>query len=242
MLAGAVFASEGSLIVITRNRRIELRPEFDGTTKVVSSKKVDHPVGTRIEIKFGPKLPHDPDALQWARVAIDLASGGSSYPGKKTSPWWYDAPSFRELLDAGGDQPVHDLMMQFDGDVDKIVAKAGLNRTPCSKVKTRERAEKLLSTARSFTKPIDPALFGALGAEAFNGHDELGYPLLPSYDLMRAVAKIELPANPLRLRSMGRGGGRHGSDGLRQSYANHRQRRHISRREQDRDQWLQPSP
>ena len=39
VLAGGVFASEGSLAVITHDRRIELRPEFDGNTKVVSSKK-----------------------------------------------------------------------------------------------------------------------------------------------------------------------------------------------------------
>jgi hypothetical protein len=190
VLAGAVFASEGTLVVTTNNRRIELRPEFDGSTKVVSSKKVDHPVGTRIEVKFGSILPRDDDTLGWAKVAIHLAKGGPSYTGK-TSPWWYDAPSFRELLDAGGDQSVRDLMLQFDGDADKILAKAGFNRsTPCSKVKSRERAEKLLSTARSFTKPIDPAVFGAVGAEAFNSHDELGYQLLPSYDIMRTFAKI----------------------------------------------------
>ena len=36
VVAGAVLASDGSLDVITRNRRIVLRPERDGTTTVVS--------------------------------------------------------------------------------------------------------------------------------------------------------------------------------------------------------------
>ena len=36
VVAGAVLASEGSLVVITRNRRIVLRPERDGSTTVVS--------------------------------------------------------------------------------------------------------------------------------------------------------------------------------------------------------------
>ena len=35
VVAGAVLASDGSLVVITRNRRIELRPERDGSTTVV---------------------------------------------------------------------------------------------------------------------------------------------------------------------------------------------------------------
>ena len=44
VVAGAVLASEGTLIVITRNRRIELRPERDGSTTVLSAKKVDFPI------------------------------------------------------------------------------------------------------------------------------------------------------------------------------------------------------
>ena len=56
MVAGAVLASGGTLTVITRNKRIELRPERDGSTTVVSVKAVKRPVGTRIEISFGPEL------------------------------------------------------------------------------------------------------------------------------------------------------------------------------------------
>ena len=56
VVAGAVLASGGTLTVITRNKRIELRPERDGSTTVVSVKAVKRPVGTRIEISFGPEL------------------------------------------------------------------------------------------------------------------------------------------------------------------------------------------
>jgi hypothetical protein len=41
VVAGAVLVSAGSLVVITRNRRIVLRPERDGTTTMVSAKKVN---------------------------------------------------------------------------------------------------------------------------------------------------------------------------------------------------------
>src|SRR5262249_38284545 len=37
VVAGSVLASQGTLTVTTRNRRIELRPERDGTTTVVSN-------------------------------------------------------------------------------------------------------------------------------------------------------------------------------------------------------------
>src|SRR5262249_43827681 len=73
VVAGAVLASEGSLAVITRNKRIELRPEHDGTTKVLKATKVDFPTGTRIEIAFGPALHADQRTLNWARLACRLA-------------------------------------------------------------------------------------------------------------------------------------------------------------------------
>src|SRR5260221_4651674 len=56
VVAGAVLASGGSLVT-TRNRRIELRPERAGTTTVVSVEETEFPVGTRIEVRFGPALP-----------------------------------------------------------------------------------------------------------------------------------------------------------------------------------------
>src|SRR5260221_7421365 len=56
VVTGAVLASSGSLVT-TRNRRIELRPERAGTTTVVSVEETEFPVGTRIEVRFGPALP-----------------------------------------------------------------------------------------------------------------------------------------------------------------------------------------
>jgi hypothetical protein len=88
VVTGAVLASGGSLAVITRNRRIALRPERDGTTSVIKTEPVEFPVGTRIEIGLGTLPDDDPNALWWAQIAIGMR--GTSYAGK-TSPWWYDA-------------------------------------------------------------------------------------------------------------------------------------------------------
>ena len=169
VVAGAVLASGGSLAVITRNRRIDLRPERDGTTSVLSTKTVKHP-GTRIEIAFGPDLPCDEDTLRWAMLARDLAGFGSIYSGK-TSPWWYDVPAFHELLDAAGNRPVRELVAELDGcsggKAGEIVAEAGLNRATCAGVNCAQ-AEKLLTAARGQCRPVNPKRLGTVGPDLYS--------------------------------------------------------------------------
>ncbi len=90
VVAGAVVASNGFLTVTTRNVRLGLRPERDGSTSIMSRTLCAHPVGTRIEIGFGADLPEDKDndALKWACGALRMAQG-TAYAGV-SSPWWYD--------------------------------------------------------------------------------------------------------------------------------------------------------
>jgi hypothetical protein len=164
VVAGAVLASEGSLAVTTRNRRIVLRPKRDGDTTVVSVSDVKFPRGTRIEISFGPALSGDDKALAWAKTARVWASFGTSYTGK-SSPWWYDAPSFYELIESGTDRPVRELIAQLDGCTDtagEIVTAAGVSRTMCKNV-TREQAGQLLEAAQYHAKPVTPKQLGAVG-------------------------------------------------------------------------------
>jgi hypothetical protein len=166
VVAGAVLASEGSLFVTTRNRRIELRPERDGSTTVASVRPVNHPVGTLVAISFGPALlrDDDDDALAWANSAVGMAQG--EVYGGKTSPWWYDVPHFHELLDATGERPVRELVAELDGcsgnRAGEIVAEAGLNRAVCNSL-TRDQAESLLLAARANAKPVSPKRLGAIG-------------------------------------------------------------------------------
>jgi hypothetical protein len=173
VVAGAVLASGGSLNVTTRNRRIVLRPERDGSSTVVSSKPVKFPIGTRIEIGFGSALPCDDDTpLYWADTACCLAGSGSSYSGK-SSPWWYDAPQFHELLYASGSTPVRELISHLDGctgaKAGEIVAQARLGRALCKDV-TRQQAERLLVAARKSARRVAPARLGGVGQEAFPDH------------------------------------------------------------------------
>jgi hypothetical protein len=165
VVAGAVLASQGSLVVITHNRRITLRPERDGTTTVIGTKPVEFPVGTRIEIRLGPAIPNGSDVLSWANTAIELANGGNTYSGR-TSPWWYDAPYFHELLDARGNTPVRELVAHLDGctgaKAGEIVAAARLGRAVCEDINFQQ-ATKLLEIARDNAKRVTPERLGSIG-------------------------------------------------------------------------------
>ncbi len=86
VVAGAVLASSGRLVVYTRDRRIEVTPHDDRTT-TTDIEVVDFPVGTRIEIWFGRAMPKDENALYWAEMATRIGHAGSIYKGK-SSPHW----------------------------------------------------------------------------------------------------------------------------------------------------------
>jgi hypothetical protein len=169
VVTGAVLASDGSLTITTRNRRIELRPERNGTTTALSTETVDFPVGTRIEIRLGPALPVESNDSFWGDVACQLAGCGTQYAGK-SSPWWYDVDQFAELLTASGRRPVRDLIAHLDGcsggKAGEIVVAAGLGRTLCRDV-TATQAAALLKAARDSARPVNPKRLGAVGPSAF---------------------------------------------------------------------------
>jgi hypothetical protein len=168
VVAGAVLASDGFLVVLARGQRLRLKPERDGSTTVIERSACDRQIGTRVEIGFGPDLPADTKALVWATLAIHLARG-AAYAGK-SSPWWYDVPQFHELLSASGAVPVRALIESLDGcaggRAGEIVALAGLSRMMCRNLDDTQAA-KLLEAARESAKPVNPKRLGAIGPDAF---------------------------------------------------------------------------
>jgi hypothetical protein len=169
VVAGSVLASGGSLIVVTRNRRITLRPESDGRTRVVKVAQAKSSVGTRIEIGFGPALPDDVDPFVWVGAAQSVAGAGESYQGR-SSPFWYDAAQFHELLLACGAPPARSLIAELDGctgaKAGEIVTAARLDRLHCQDV-NRQQAIKLLEIARARSRPVTPERLGHVGRGAF---------------------------------------------------------------------------
>ena len=193
VVAGAVLASDGSLVVTTRNQRIVLLPQADGSTTVLEVTTADRPVGTRIEIGFGPALPFDDEVLAWARSANAMAREGSTYDGK-TSPHWYDPVQFHEILLAYGSSPLRSLIAQFDGcsggKAGEIVSAAGLDRATCESV-NRHQAKALLEIARRTARKVTPERLGCVGRDAFPDHKyaiERGHALFGSGSL-----KAEIP-------------------------------------------------
>jgi hypothetical protein len=165
VVAGAVLSSGGLLTVTTRNRRIELRSERDGTTTVLGVENVEVTVGTRVEIRLGPALAFKWGNAVWGLTACQMAGCGERYLGK-SSPWWYDVDQFHELLFASGNRPVRELIANLDGcsggKAGKIVAEAGLGRSVCRDVTAAEAAN-LLRTARNSANPVNPKRLGSVG-------------------------------------------------------------------------------
>ena len=171
VVAGAILASEGSLVVITRNRRIVLKPRENGHTTVVEVTAADYAIGTRIEIGFGSALPRDIDTLTWLQRANAAAGIGKSYDGR-SSPFWYDGAQFHELVLASGPQPVRSLIAELDGcsggKAGEIVTAAGLERMACEEI-NREQAVRLLKAAREQARPVSPERLGGIGRDGFSG-------------------------------------------------------------------------
>ena len=154
VVAGAVFASNGSLRVLTQGKSFDLSPQESGET-LVNVQTSDRNVGTRIEVRLGDSVPEDDDFLEWAETAIS-ARGKEPIYAKKTSPWWYDSDAFFELLRAAGGRTVRDVMRNFDGCSGRAseIAKQFMGRTASSL--TYGEAQQLLGSARECCKIVPP--------------------------------------------------------------------------------------
>ena len=99
VVAGAVLASSGSLTVITRGVRLKLKPERDGSTTVIEESADDRGRNPRRDRLRACPARRRPRAVLGERS--HRSGAGTSYPGQ-SSPYWYDAPQFHELLSACG--------------------------------------------------------------------------------------------------------------------------------------------
>ena len=161
VVAGAILATGGELHVSTHGRRLRLDPQDDGAT-VATPAGDFRGKGTHVEAIFGDALQVGAAALTWANLATLLATG-DAYKGK-TSPFWYDADAFFELLQAAGDRPARDMIADFDGCSGAKAGKiaAGFLSRACGSL-SREEAEALLAAARTLAKPVKAARLGQVG-------------------------------------------------------------------------------
>jgi hypothetical protein len=163
VIAGAVLASGGSLVVSTRGRTLRLIPQDEsGETRAEWICKYESP-GTRIEVQFGPALPVSPDTLKWVERAFALSNGKSTYNGK-TSAYWYESDSFYELLKAAKGQTIAGVIGNFDG-CGHPKSGAIAREFPISLATdlTRADADRLLLLARQHSKPVKHSRLGCVG-------------------------------------------------------------------------------
>ncbi len=187
VVAGAILASGGTLRVLTRGKRVTLTPKDDGTTEVTIQDGV-RTEGTRVEVKLGEAMPGDEDGdpFAWARTACMIAGRGSRYRGR-SSPWWYGADAFFELLQATGDGGVRSLVSDLDGCSGRkagVVAGPYLGRS--AKSLGRSEAADLLNRARQASRPVKPSRLGTVGR--LDGY--------PWYARQRGVYRVEDGGTP----------------------------------------------
>ena len=96
---------------------------------------------------------------------------GQSYTGK-SSPLWYDAPQFHELLSASGTGPCANWWRNLDGctgaRAGEIVAEAGLGRMACARCQPRTGRQAAGGRAGATRKQVTPKRLGAVGPDLFH--------------------------------------------------------------------------
>lgn len=169
VVAGAVLASGGSMVVKTHGRSLKLTPGDDGVTSVEPFGPWTGE-GTRVEVALGTSLPVDESDLAWAEIANFLSEAGTLFRGA-SNPHWYDSDAFFELCAAAAGMPVRELVSRLDGCSGKASAIVGrlLGRNADSL--TRSESENLLAAAQRVAKPVRWKRLGKVGRlEDFAGY------------------------------------------------------------------------
>jgi hypothetical protein len=165
VVAGAVLASGGTLLVSTRGRVLRLVPQETGET--LAYRLADwHSRGCRVEVAFGPSLEGDQDLLEWAQWAVWLAAGESSYTGR-SSPHWYDSEGWYELFQAAKDRTVRQVIAELQGCSEPKAGRiAAAFKDRLARNLSRDEADRLLALARVVARAVKPAALGRVGRVA----------------------------------------------------------------------------
>jgi hypothetical protein len=97
VVMGAVAAYKGSIVVMTRGRRLELSVDpVGGFTKVISDKPVAVDKGTVVEISL-PEFTGDEAERRDVELSIEVAQKGLRYSGP-SRPAWYSVDDLHQLM------------------------------------------------------------------------------------------------------------------------------------------------
>ena len=160
VVMGAVYASNGAIVVETGGKQYNLIPHDNGTTTAHTVFDSDKTQGTKISIRLGDAIDtRKVPLMTYANIALSMAELGTTYTGK-TSPWWYDAASFFDVLDAAGDTPVSEICSLFRG-INGASASKLANGRLCSEMTSTDATE-LLTELRLLSKKVKPQVLGSI--------------------------------------------------------------------------------
>ena len=155
VVVGAVAATEGTLVVETRGRRLTLALcRQSGLTNVLSEEPVPYQPGVTVRLSIGRADPMD-DRL--ARGTIAAAACGQAYTGA-SSPWWYGAKDLHKLFTQ---------VTPIDTSVGALCGNLGLDLHDDRPARTLDRneTETVLARLRGNAKPVSPEKLGFIGQE-----------------------------------------------------------------------------
>lgn len=155
VVAGAVIAADGSLVVETRGHRLTLAlcPQT-GKTNIAADEPVPERPGVTVLLSIGPANPKDGDL---ARASIAIAQHGKVYNGP-SSPWWYGAKDLHKLFTQ---------VDPADTTVGGICRSLGMTRTDSRPARSLDRNETaaVLAALRAESKPVQPEALGFIGRD-----------------------------------------------------------------------------
>ena len=165
VVAAAVYVSNGSLVVKTGGRSLELKVQDDGTTKVLSSKPWSGH-GTRVEVCLGGWMGKVEDNIfLWAGTAKILAN---SEKGEKAtlrpSFHLHSADSLFKLFRAAKGSTVREVIEKFDGcSHAKASEVAGDFLSAKAAEISRDEGNEIWNRGKNSTKPPTHARLGKVG-------------------------------------------------------------------------------
>ena len=113
---GYLTARRGRLVIATGTIRVELAPEIDGTSRIVTAEAIE-PIQGLTLIASTSEAPFTAEHLLWAENAVELAqqSGQPAFTGRP-SPHWFDLDHFHVLLRSAVDNiSVRQFLAELDG-------------------------------------------------------------------------------------------------------------------------------
>jgi len=173
VVAGAVAASQGSLVVETRGHRLVLLiDDTTGLTTIATDEAVPPIPGTVVRVALGNRLRFRGDEHLFMAPAISIARSGKFCVGA-SSPHWYS------------DKGLHRLFQCVEPEattVSEVVADIGFVLDDDSRARdlSRDDAVKVLAQLRGATPPVAAESLGCIGTNAFGN----------SYAIKTGVAAI----------------------------------------------------